>query len=181
MLNLQASLYAQVEAQELLGTARSVRPLDVEDEVYMTQLLRRLQRYYGWRGINVRQLCSEYDVHNVGVIHESQFYRALPCPLSVDEEDVTLLVHKYRDPEQRGLVNYLNLANDLDATADVMEGEKRTQFELVRDMGDYLPHQMRPDQPLQDIMDRIRVRRTLYSHASYHHHHHHHHTEISVV
>jgi len=67
----------------------------VEDEVYMDQLLRRLQRYYGWRGVDVRQLCREYDVHKMGVIHESQFYRALPRPaLSVDEEDVTLLVHK---------------------------------------------------------------------------------------
>ena len=85
----------QVEAREYLGTARSVRPLDVEDEVYMDQLLRRLQRYYGWRGVDVRQLCREYDVHKMGVIHESQFYRALPRPaLSVDEEDVTLLVHK---------------------------------------------------------------------------------------
>ena len=84
--------HVQVEAKEFLGTARSVRPLDVEDEVYMDELVRRLQRYYSWRGINVRQLCREYDEHNIGVIHESQFYRALPRPLSVDEEDVTLLV-----------------------------------------------------------------------------------------
>jgi len=65
----------------------------------MDQLLRRLQRYYGWRGVDVRQLCREYDVHKMGVIHESQFYRALPRPaLSVDKEDVTLLVHKVRAP-----------------------------------------------------------------------------------
>jgi len=146
-----------VEAQELLGTRRTLRPLDIEDEVYMEQLLRRLQRYYGWRGIDVRELCHEFDVHNIGVIHESQFYRSLPAPLSVDEEDITLLVQKYRDPDRPGLVNYLNLANDLDALGQVMADENRTHFDVVRDMGDYLPHQMRPDRPLQDIMDRIRV------------------------
>ena len=146
-----------MEAQEFLGTRRSLKPLDIEDEAYMEPLLRRLQRYYSWRGINVRQLFHEYDVHNIGVIHESQFYRAMPRPLSVIEEDIALLVDKYRDPERPGLVNYLNLSNDLDALGDVMEAEKRTQFETVRDMSDYLPHQMRPDQPLQDIMDRIRV------------------------
>ena len=141
-----------------MGTRRSLRPLDVEDEVYMEQLLRRLQRYYSWRGINVRQLCHEFDVHNMGLIHHSQFYRALPKPeLSVDEEDVALLVQKYRDPERPGLVNYINLSNDLDAIGNVMDAEKQTQFDIIRDMGDYLPHQMRPDQPLQDIMDRIRV------------------------
>jgi len=55
----------------------------------------------------------------------------------------------------------MNLANDLDAMADVMDAEKTTEFELVRDMADYLPHQMRPDQPLQDVIDRIRVRGTV--------------------
>jgi len=149
----------QVEAQELLGTRRSLKPLDVEDEAHMEPLLRRLQRYYAWRGINVRQLLREFDFHSIGIIHESQFYRALPKPLSVVEEDIALLVQKYRDPERPGLVNYMNLANDLDALGEVMDSEKRTQFEMVRDMGDYLPHSMRPDQPLQDIMDRIRVRR----------------------
>jgi len=124
----------------------------------MEQLLRRLQRFYGWRGIHLRELCHEFDVHNIGVIHESQFYRSLPRPLSVNEEDVALLVQKYRDPDRPGLVNYLNLANDVDALGELAEAEKRTQFEMVRDMGDYLPHQMRADQPLQDIMDRIRVR-----------------------
>ena len=147
----------QVEAQELLGTRRSLRPLDIEDEAYMETLLRRFQRFCSWRGISVRQLCHEFDFHNIGVIHESQFYRALPKPLSVDEEDIALLVQKYRDPERPGLVNYMNLSNDLDAIGDVMDSEKWTQFEVVRDMSDYLPHQMRADQPLQDIMDRIRV------------------------
>ena len=123
----------------------------------MEPLLRRLQRYYSWRGINVRQLFHEFDTHNIGVIHESQFYRAMPKPLSVSEEDIALLVLKYRDPERPGLVNYMNLSNDLDALSDIMEAEKRTQFEMVRDMSDYLPHHMRPDKPLQDIMDRIRV------------------------
>ena len=151
----------QVEAEEFLGTRRSLRPLDIEDEVYMEQLMRRLQRFYSWRGINLRELCHEFDGHNIGVIHESQFYRALPKPLSVDEEDVALLVQKYRDQERPGLVNYLNLSNDLDAIGDVMDSEKRTQFDIVRDMSDYLPRQMRSDQPLQDIMDRIRVRRTV--------------------
>jgi len=129
----------------------------MEDEVYMEQLLRRLQFFYQYRGIDLRQLCHEYDVHNIGVIHESQFYRALPKFLSVDEEDIALLVQKYRDHERPGLVNYMNLSNDLDAIGDVMESEKRTQTETVRDMGDYLPHQMRPDQALQNLIDRIRV------------------------
>jgi len=145
----------------LLGTRRSLRPLDIEDEVYMEQLMRRLERFYSWRGINLRQMCHEFDVHNIGVIHESQFYRALPKPLSVDEEDIALLVQKYRDPERPGLVNYMNMSNDLDAMGDLMESEKRTQFDIVRDMSDYLPRQMRGDQALQNIMDRIRVCRAV--------------------
>jgi len=81
----------------------------------------------------------------------------------VDEEDVALIVQKYRDPDRPGLVNYINLSNDLDAVNDILESEKTTQSDVVRDMSDYLPHQMRQDQALQDIMDRVRVwRRLLY-------------------
>jgi hypothetical protein len=42
------------------------------------------------------------------------------------EEEIALLVDKYKDHNRPAMVNYLNLANDLDAV----------------DLNDYLPHKV---------------------------------------
>jgi len=123
----------------------------------MEPLLGRVQGYCSRRSINVRQLFGEFDHHNVIAIDESLFCRALSKPRSHVEDDIALIVQKYRNPERHGLVKYHNLFDDLDALGEVVDTEKRTQFDMVRDMSDYLPHQMRTHQPLQDVMDRIRV------------------------
>ena len=52
------------------------------------------------------------------------------------------MVDKYRDPDRAGLVNYLNLANDLDAVGEVLEAEKKASLHSIQDITDYLPHKV---------------------------------------
>ncbi len=42
-----------------------------------------------------------------------QFFRSFPGPPDVSEADLNILAMKYRDPDRPGLINYLNLHNDL--------------------------------------------------------------------
>lgn len=55
-----------------LGTERTVRPLGSEEERILEALLIGLQKYYAYRGINLRTCCDDFDRHHIGVIQESQ-------------------------------------------------------------------------------------------------------------
>lgn len=48
----------------------------------------------------------------------TQFYRNYPGPPDVTAAEMELLVRKYQDPENEGLVNYMNLHHDLLAVRD---------------------------------------------------------------
>lgn len=71
-----------------------------------------------------------------------QFYRSFIQPTGICEEDVAKLVQKYRDPDRAGLVNYVNLSNDLEALGEVMDQEKAPYLPRIRDIGDYLPRKV---------------------------------------
>ena len=60
----------------------------------------------------------------------TQFYRNYPGPPDVTAAELELLVRKYQDPENEGLVNYMNLHNDLLAVRD--ENAPITASEAVR-------------------------------------------------
>ena len=63
-----------------LGTTRSLRPLSPASEAKIEGLLRQLQRYYKYRGVNLRTCCEDFDRHHIGVIQESQ---VTLCSLSI--------------------------------------------------------------------------------------------------
>jgi len=141
---------------EFLGTTRSLRPLSPSKEARLGQLLFSLQKFYKYRGINLRTCCEDFDRHHIGVIQESQFFRSFPRPPEVSDDDVAILVQKYRDPDRPGLLNYLNLHHDLQAL-----GELETQMELPlpkqTEIGNFLPQMPGTDSTLQAVFDRIRV------------------------
>ena len=58
------------------------------------------------------------------------------------DEDIALLVDKYRDPDRAGMLNYLNLANDIDVIGESMDNEKKVAVNNIRDINDYLPHRV---------------------------------------
>jgi len=72
-----------------------------------------------------------------------QFYRSFPKLPETTDEDIALLVNKYRDPDRAGLLNYLNLANDIDVIGDIMDNEKKVTLHNIGDINDYLPHRVR--------------------------------------
>ena len=47
-------------------------PLSSEKEARIEELLRSLQRFYKYRGLNLRTACEDFDRHHIGVIQESQ-------------------------------------------------------------------------------------------------------------
>lgn len=98
-----------------LGTARSVRPLDTEMEHHLRDILLRMKQYYAYQGLSIRRAYQDFDRHNKAVVTESQFFRNLPGPPDLSAEEITVLIRKYADPDRAGLVNYLNLHNDVEA------------------------------------------------------------------
>ncbi|ELU01670.1 hypothetical protein CAPTEDRAFT_182794 [Capitella teleta] len=147
----------EAQAKEFLGTERSVQPLGQDEEATLDALLRNLQKYYTYRGINLRNCCEDFDRHHIGVIEESQFYRSFPRPPEVTVEDLDLLVKKYRHPERHGLVVYLNLHHDLTEI-----GKQAVRDEMNARLGqmnitDLLPPAENADVNLQQILDKIRV------------------------
>ncbi|XP_064617922.1 uncharacterized protein LOC135482031 [Liolophura sinensis] len=146
----------RVEAKEFLGTIRSVRPLDPEGEKDLFNLLQKIQRYYQYHGINLRTCFSDFDKHHVGTVTESQFYRSFPGPPDVTERDMYLLVTKYRDPENDGLVNYLNLHHDVMAISQLLDQGKGLPVIPTRNV-DFAPHVITDDPTLNQVFDKIMV------------------------
>jgi len=152
-----AQQVGDVEPMEFLGTIRSLCPLSEGQEAHIVQLLRRLVGFYQYRGINLRTSCEDFDKHHIGVIQESQFYRSFPRPPDVTEEDVALLVQKYRDPERAGLLNYLNLHHDMVAIQMRMKDEETSPLPHPTNASDFLTPEPGADSTVQAIFDRIRV------------------------
>ena len=53
-----------------------------------------------------------------------------------------LLVRKYSDPQRNGLMNYLNLHNDLEAIDQVITEESSTTLPSVPNVSNFLPPQV---------------------------------------
>jgi hypothetical protein len=68
-----------------------------------------------------------------------QFYRSFPKLPEATDDDIALLVDKYRDPNRAELVNYLNLANDIDAIGSVMDAENKLSLHNIQDVNGYIP------------------------------------------
>lgn len=146
----------KIAPQEFLGTLRTVRPLSPGSERRLIQLLKHIEQFYSYHGINLRTCYEDFDRHHMGVVTESQFYRSFPGPPDVSESDMTLLVQKYRDPDKPGLLNYLNLHHDIVAIGEHVAKEKEliecpnTQVDSTRVM-------LTPDPDLNTIFDKIRT------------------------
>ena len=60
------------------------------------------------------------------------------APTGLHEEEVELMVRKYRDPERKGLVNYRNLHEDIVAISNLMVQEGSLAPQETSDASDYL-------------------------------------------
>lgn len=141
---------------EFLGTKRSVRPLSPESEAKILAVLERIQQFYQYHGINLRTCYEDFDRHHRGVVTESQFYRSFPGPPDVSEEEMNILVLKYRDPDRPGLLNYLNLHHDIVAISQQVAVEKGLVSTFQRNV-DIVPVISTGDPALNQIFDKIRV------------------------
>ncbi|KAL5019414.1 hypothetical protein ScPMuIL_005136 [Solemya velum] len=144
------------EAPEFLGTLRSVRPVSQSSEAKIVHLLKRMQAYYSYHGINLRTSYEDFDRHHRGVVTESQFYRSFPGPPEVTEEEMHLLVTKYGDPDKPGLLNYLNLHHDITAIGQHVSIAEDVLIPTETRV-DHIPAIATPDPALNQIFDKIRV------------------------
>ncbi|BFZ03633.1 hypothetical protein BsWGS_06672 [Bradybaena similaris] len=127
------------EPLEYLGTIRTKRPLTVDSESRLVEILRRLQQYCKIRSINLKNQYEDFDKHHKGVVTESQFYKNFPGPADTSDEDMKTLVDKYGDPSQPGLINYLNLHNDVLAVHKFVETEKEPVMPVKERNTDFTP------------------------------------------
>ncbi|XP_076448305.1 uncharacterized protein LOC143285015 [Babylonia areolata] len=146
----------KVEPREFLGTIRTVRPLTRSSEENLVSVLKRMQHFYAVHGINLRTTYEDFDKHHMGIISESQFYRNFPGPSDVSEEEMKLVVEKYRDPARPGLLNYLNLHHDIMAVRDFMV--KEDEVPTIQQTNIDAVSLLSPIDPsLNQIFDKLRV------------------------
>ncbi|KAK7111168.1 uncharacterized protein [Littorina saxatilis] len=146
----------KVEAPEFLGTIRTVRPMARANEEILVHLLKRMQHFYGVHGVNLRTNYEDFDKHHMGVVTESQFYRNFPGPSDVAEEEMKLLVEKYRDPARPGMMNYLNLHHDVIAVTDFVTKEGMVPTIQQTDI-DQVPLLVSNDPALNEIFNKLQV------------------------
>ncbi|XP_065652485.1 uncharacterized protein LOC100202524 isoform X2 [Hydra vulgaris] len=79
---------------------------------FMT-LLERIAPYYQYHGINIKTCYKDFDLHNIGLVTESQFYRCFPGPSDVNADELKLLAHHYFCPNNKGMCDYLEFHKDI--------------------------------------------------------------------
>lgn len=105
-------------------------PVQLTDEKIkrVQQLVKDLDRFYEYRGIDIRQCFEDFAKHNNGLITASQFLRSFPRPETVTQDDVLLLATYYSDPLKQQLVNYLKFYLDIEKERKVRSDEKTEEF-----------------------------------------------------
>ncbi|KAF5396129.1 hypothetical protein PHET_10965 [Paragonimus heterotremus] len=76
-------------------------------------ILSRINQFITYHGYNVRECYKQFDVHNMGVVTESQFYRSFPGPKDISEVELTILAERYKSLTHPGLVDYLAFEKEL--------------------------------------------------------------------
>ncbi|GAA54941.1 hypothetical protein CLF_106165, partial [Clonorchis sinensis] len=96
------------------------------DEKYdsLRPILSRIHQFVGFQGYIIRDCYKQFDVHNIGLVTESQvnaffkyifpkFYRSFPGPTDISEAELTMLVERYKSNTHPGFVDYLAFERDL--------------------------------------------------------------------
>lgn len=134
----------------------SVRPLSPESEGRLMPILQRMNQYYSYHAVDIRDQYRDFDTHNSGVVTESQFYRNFPGPTELTDGEITLLVRKYMDNDRVGMVNYMNLFYDL-YTLKARNQEREDGFPVTDGAVSRLPQEPTTQPSVVQILDRIRM------------------------
>ena len=157
---LSVSPEAQVnQPLEYLGTERSHIQFGTETLAKIDSILRKMENYYSYHGVNVRTSFEDFDKHHNGLITLTQFERNFPGPADVQEEDIKLLAQFYKDPIKLKLTNYLNFHNDIEKLKKAAIASK---ILLAPQPPEVDPSQLLdalvPDDPaIKAILDKMRV------------------------
>ncbi|CAL8102508.1 unnamed protein product [Calicophoron daubneyi] len=107
-----------------VGTkSEHIRPGD-EDFDKLRPILSRINQFIKFQGFIIRDCYKQFDVHNMGVVSETQFYRSFPGPADITVEELTTLVQRYKSLTSPGFVDYLSFENDLKKLAAAEEVAK---------------------------------------------------------
>ncbi|XP_033106808.1 uncharacterized protein LOC117108769 [Anneissia japonica] len=143
-----------VVPDEYLGTVRSVRPLSPASKHKTDIILQQLAPYYKYHGINIQTSFEDFDMHNIGLVTDSQFYRSFPRPPGLDENDLRLLARRYLDPDKPSLCNYLNLHHDLEK---IQEKSEDHLFDAPPPASYNIPRENVPSGTTQQLFSKIQV------------------------
>uniref|UniRef100_A0A5K4FDT6 EF-hand domain-containing protein n=1 Tax=Schistosoma mansoni TaxID=6183 RepID=A0A5K4FDT6_SCHMA len=125
---------------------------------YIKALLSRINQFIRNQGYIIRQCYKQYDVHNLGEVTESQFFRGFPGPKDISDEEMMSLVQCYKSLTNPGLVDYLAFEKDIEMI-DSYEKALEDNTTLAKDKN--IDHVFQKDNlliPSQHmIIDRIKV------------------------
>ena len=63
----------------------------------------------------------------------------MPKPPEITDDDIHLLIRKYRDPSRPGLFNYINFDNDIEALRDEIQKKSSVSMPYLPNYATSLP------------------------------------------
>ncbi|THD24804.1 hypothetical protein D915_004430 [Fasciola hepatica] len=112
----ESKLLRTIEAPTVGTKAFHKKPGD-DSYDNLRPLLSRISRFIKYQGYVIRECYKQFDIHNVGIITESQFYRSFPGPQDITPAEITALAQRYQSLTTPGCVDYLAFEKDLNDLA----------------------------------------------------------------
>lgn len=153
----QAAYVENIKANcpdQSLSARRPLSPSSLKD---CDELLARIAPYYKYHGISIKSSYEDFDLHNIGLITESQFYRRFPGPPDVKSEEQALLAKKYFHPTKPGLCNYLALHHDLEKMISLQDATKHPPNKVLDVTTPITEFKNGPCTTIQEVFNKIRV------------------------
>lgn len=120
-------------------------------------ILRRIAPYYRYHGISIKSSYEDFDLHNIGLITESQFYRRFPGPPDVTSAEQALLAKKYCHPSKPGLCNYLAFHQDMVKVINSQDEAKMQPNKILSATRSITDNKHGQSSTIQELFDKIRV------------------------
>ncbi|VEL41342.1 unnamed protein product [Protopolystoma xenopodis] len=118
-------------APSLVNTSRS-RHSSTIDNFGFKSLFSRINKYLCYRGDSIRKCYKDFDIHNMGRVSESQFYRAFPNIHDITDSEISALANCYKCSNYPGFIDYFALEKDMQAIKDKEENINLNQSGFIR-------------------------------------------------
>lgn len=119
-------------------------------------ILRKIAPYYKYHGMSIKRCYEDFDLHNIGLVTESQFYRRFPGPPGITMSEQSILAKKYIHPSRPGLCKYLDFHQDIEQLINLQD-QQLDLNEFNNSSDEASGRRSRQGTSIEDIFDKIRI------------------------